>query len=190
MPAACPRLTFVLCLFVCVSFQKKNTQVTEKESDEPFRLTCFKCVRSRGERNPNFRDDCHDGIAYLPQVHGDWDMGGLYVCGGACLSWLIKHAKKRGWQTNVDQYTTSAYNSCGIQSWQLAVDNSYKFVDEVCDEEDAAELAKRLKKKKRKRARREQAVPAPAAAATASASAAASAIPPPPPPPPPGHLND
>lgn len=137
-------------------------------------------MRNIGERKTNFRDTCPNDIKYLPQVDGLWDLGGLFACGGECFTWLVRNAKKRGYQTKVDHYTTKKYQEGGEEAWEAAIHNSKQFINMVCDEEEAVERAKVKKRESAKRARLDK--------NDASASAAASAVvaaPTPPPPPPP-----
>ena len=122
-------------------------------------MTCYKCSRGRGERNKNFRDDCPDGIRYLPQVHTlddgfDYDTGDLYVCSGGCVQWLVAKAHKQGLQTKVVQYSLSAYQKCGQQSWIPAKIHSYQFITAACDEEDERKAAKTAKKSKPRKHKR------------------------------------
>ena len=156
-------------------------------------MVCWKCVRKRGEREPDFRDTCHDGIRYLPQVFQDndgtcWDSGGLYACGGACWGWLKKVAKERGFQTQETQvYTPANYQKDGEDAWRAAKRVSKQFINMVCDEEQAAAVAKarKLERKKnaKKRARLASAVQKDSPPASAAASAVV-AVPTPPPRPP------
>ena len=84
----------------------------------------------------------------------DYDTGGLYVCSGGCAQWLVAKARKQGLQTKVDQYSLSAYQKCGEQSWIPAKMHSYQFITAACDEDDeekAAKAAKKSNPRKRKR---------------------------------------
>ena len=125
----------------------------------------------------------------MPRVVKDndgtsWDIGGLYACGGACWTWLKKAAKERGLPTKeIKVYTTAGYQKFGEESWMASTRFSMEFINKVCDEEHAAQVAKGKKavrtKNTRKRAR--------LASADSPASAAASAVlavPTPPPRPP------
>ena len=124
--------------------QKKNYKLVEKLEKAPFHLICFKCVRDRGERNIHYRDKSPEGIYYLPRVHGDWDLGGVYVCfGGPCLTWLVQAAKRKGWgKTRVEHYSVRRYNNCGEGSWTSAVAYSQKFINMMCDEEEDVKTQK------------------------------------------------
>ena len=85
---------------------------------------------------------CPDGLSYLPQVNGEWDAGGPYVCVGKCATWLVRWAKKKGLQHKIEHYSVSKYNKSDEEEWDTARRISFAFITEACDEEDAAKASK------------------------------------------------
>ena len=98
---------------VCTFFPQAIQRFFNDEwfnSKEQFRLPCYKCHSSAGYGGAEFTRDCYPGLYYIPQLDPQdptWDLGGLFVCGGQCMDWLVPEAKKLGWSTKATYYTTT-----------------------------------------------------------------------------------
>ena len=101
----CLRILLTLSLsfsVVCTFFPQAIQRFFNDEwfnSKEQFRLPCYKCHSSAGYGGAEFTRDCYPGLYYIPQLDPQdptWDLGGLFVCGGQCMDWLVPEAKKLG----------------------------------------------------------------------------------------------
>ena len=137
---------------------RKKFVTKEIESDELFTLKCYVCESKRGEGGLAFRSDCSEGITYLPQLDGIWDTGGLYCCGVRCITWLVRKAKKYGYQTSlIVKYDKKKYNREGpFSEWVASIMKTRHFVAMV-QEKEAEEKQKKETARAEKRAREEEA---------------------------------
>ena len=86
------------------------------------------------------------------QVEDGLDYGGLYCCGGECVTWLREHAKKRGFQMkHFRKYTKTEYMKDPEYTWGAAKAATKKFVDEVLKDGKTTKKEKKCAVKREKK---------------------------------------
>ena len=162
LPACCLQNThsffLPLCFFCfCVIVQNGRIQETGPIVQEEFILKCYVCAMDAGEGGTAFQTDCLEGITYLPQVEGIYDLGGLYCCGPNCVTWLVKMARKYGFQTNLlTKYGYKDYNDSPEHEWAAAVRNTKNFIRMVVAKEAEEKQKKKVARAAEKRKREQE----------------------------------